>query len=265
MGRLTKGLPRIVEGADTLNFIFKHEIPSDRFKDVTYARTVCNYRPEKKDPNRCRITVGSNMVNYPGDCGTPTADLLTVKLLLNSVTSTEGARFMILRISNFYLMTPLKRKEYVKMKLSDFPESVISHYNLGEKATPDGFVYVAIKRGMYGLPQSGILDQALLETRHNAHGYHQSRITPSLWTHEWRPICFTIVVDDFGVNYVGKEHADHLIKLIKENYDIIEDWEGKSYLGLTFDLNYDTRSVHLSMPNYIPDTLKRFKREKPKI
>ena len=140
----------------------------------------CNYRLEKKDPNRCRITVGGNMTNYPGDCGTPTADLLTVKILLNSVISTEGARFMILDISNFYLMTPLNRKEYVKMKLSDFPESVMSHYNLGEKATPDGFFYVAIKRGMYGLPQSGILAQALLETCLNAHGYHQSKIAPVL-------------------------------------------------------------------------------------
>ena len=151
---LSQGLPGIVEGTDTLNFIFKHEIPSDRFKDVTYARIVCNYRPEKKDHNRCRIAVGGNMVNYPGDCCTPTAYLLTVKLLLNRVISTKGERFMILDISNFYLMTPLKRKEYVKMKLSDFPESVISHYNLGEKATPDGFVYVAIKRVMYGIPQS---------------------------------------------------------------------------------------------------------------
>ena len=71
-------------------------------------------------------------------------------------------------------------------------------------------------------------------------------------------------MDDFGVKYVGKEHADHLIKRIKENYDITEDWEGKRYLGLTFDWNYETVSVHLSMPNYIPDALKRFKREKPK-
>ena len=139
-----------------------------------------NYRPENKDPNRCRITVGGNMTNYPGYCGTPTADLLTVKLLLNRFISTEGARFMILDISIFYLMTPLKRKEYVKMKLSDFPETLIAHDNLCEKATPYGFVYVAIKRGMYGLPQSGILAQTLLETRLNAHGYHQSKITPGL-------------------------------------------------------------------------------------
>ena len=93
------------------------------------------------------------------------------------------------------------------MKLYGFPESVIAHYNLCEKLTPDGFVYVAIKQGMYGIPQSGILAQTLLETRLNAHGYHQSKITTDLWTHEWRPICFTLVVEDFGVNYVGKEHA----------------------------------------------------------
>ena len=51
VGRLSQGLPGIIEGTNTLNFIFKHEIPSDRFKDVTYARIVCNYRPEKKEPN----------------------------------------------------------------------------------------------------------------------------------------------------------------------------------------------------------------------
>ena len=77
---------------------------------------------------------------------------------------------------------------------------------------------------MYGLPQSGILSQTLLETHPNAHGYQQSNITPGMWTHEWRPVYFTLVVDDFGLKYVGKEHADHLIKCIQENYDITEYW-----------------------------------------
>ena len=118
------------------------------------------------------------------------------------------------------------------MKLSNFPETVIAHYNLCEKATPDGFVYVSIKRGMYGIPQSGILAQTLLKMRRNDHGYRQSKTTSGLWTHAWRPICFILVVEDFGVKYVGKEHADHLIRCIKENYDITEDWEGQRYLGL---------------------------------
>ena len=171
---------------------------------------------------------------------------------------------MTMDISNFYLMTPLKRKEYLRMKLSDMPENVIEQYNLREKASEDGYIFVAVKKGMYGLPQSGILAQELLEKRLNAHGYHQSQFTPGLWTHEWRPICFTLVVDDFGVKYVGKEHADHLHKVISEHYDVTTDWEGKRYLGLTFDWDYELRMVHLSMPDYIPDALKRFKRERPR-
>ena len=62
-------------------------------------------------------------------------------------------------------MTPLKRFEYVRLKLSDMPNDVIEHYKLKEKATPDGSVYVCVKRGMYGLPQAGILAQELLEER----------------------------------------------------------------------------------------------------
>ena len=33
--------------------------------------------------------MGENLVNYPDDCGTPTANLLTVKLLLNSKVSQQ--------------------------------------------------------------------------------------------------------------------------------------------------------------------------------
>ena len=92
--------------------------------------------------------------------------------------------------------------------------------------TPDGYVYVEIQKGMYGLPQAGILAQELLEKRLNAHGYSQSRAVPGLWTHETRPILFTLVVDDFGVKYVGKEHALHLINILKQHYEISEDWSG---------------------------------------
>ena len=42
--------------------------------------------------------MGGNLVNYPDDCGTPTADLLTIKLLRNSVISTNNAKFMTIDI-----------------------------------------------------------------------------------------------------------------------------------------------------------------------
>ena len=264
VGRLAQGLDGVVDGTDTIDFINKTEIPPDRWKDVTYARIVCNYRPEKADPNRVRITVGGNRINCPDDCSTPTAELLTVKLLLNSVISTPGAKFMTMDISDFYLMTPLKRKEYLRMKLSNMPDAIQNQYNLKELATADGHVYLAVKRGMYGLPMAGILAQELLEKRLNAHGYQQSKFTPGLWTHKWRPICFSLIVDDFGVKYVGKEHADHLKSVIEEHYKVTADWEGKRYLGLTLDWDYVLRQVHLSMPDYVPDALTRFKRERPR-
>ena len=81
---------------------------------------------------------------------------------------------MTMDISNFYLKTPLKRKEYLRMKLSDMPENIIKQYNLHDLATKDGWVYVAMKKGMYGLHMAGILAQELLEKRLNAHGYQQS-------------------------------------------------------------------------------------------
>ena len=66
---------------------------------------------------------------------------------------------MTMDIANFYLMTPLKRKEYLRMKMSDIPDAIIQQYKLNEKATADGYVHIAIKHGMYGLPQAGILVQ----------------------------------------------------------------------------------------------------------
>ena len=77
--------------------------------------------------------------------------------------------------------------------------------------TKDGFVYTEMRKGMYGLPQAGILAQELLEKRIAKHGYTQLRINPELWTHKWGPNSFALVVDNFGVKYVGDEHVNHLI------------------------------------------------------
>ncbi len=92
IGRLAQGMPGRVKGTNTFFFIKQEEIPQDHTKDVTYARICCNIRPEKvNEPNRCRITVGGDRINYPYEVATSTADLLTVKLLLSSVISKEGA------------------------------------------------------------------------------------------------------------------------------------------------------------------------------
>ena len=79
---------------------------------------------------------------------------------------------------------------------------------------------------MYGLPQVGLLAQELLEKRLNEKGYRQSKYTPGLWKHDTQAIQFMLVVDDFGIKYVKKENAVHLIETLKEHYTISEDWGG---------------------------------------
>ncbi len=73
----------------------------ERLKDVTYIKFVCNVRTEKKDPNRTRATIGGNLINYPEDVGTLTANLLLIKIFLNSVISTRGAKFAGADLANF--------------------------------------------------------------------------------------------------------------------------------------------------------------------
>jgi len=271
IGRLAQGQKGVVEGTNALFFIPYADVPKDRRKDVTYARICADHRPEKADPNRIRITLGGNLVNYPGDVGTRTADLLTVKLLLNSVISTPGAKFMSLDISNFYLMAPMTRYEYVRMNLSDFPDDIIEEYNLREITSNDGTVIAECRRAVYGLPQAGILANKYLEKRLNEYGYYQSDYTNGLWAHKSRPIQFALCVDDFGVKYVNDEDVEHLKSALtainpetgKPMFEITVDMEGSRFCGLFMDWDYEKREVHCSIPGYVEAALKRFKHERP--
>jgi hypothetical protein len=117
---------------------------------------------------------------------------------------------------------------------------------------------------MYGLPQAGILTNQLLARRLAIHGYHQTKFTPGLWPHANRPIQFTLVVDDFGVQYVGKEHAQHLIYALEADYTVSKDWTGGLYCGITLKCNYVSKHVDLSIPGYIKDVLQKFQHPLPK-
>jgi len=184
--------------------------------------------------------------------------MLTTKILLNSVISTKGAQFMTIDIKDFYLNTPMVRPEYMRLKLSDIPDNIITLYNLDKLGTTDGYAHVLIQKGMYGLPQAGIIAQQLLEKRLASKGYRQSTITPGYWKHDWRPISFALCVDDFGVKYVGIKHAQHLLQTLNEHYETSQDWKGERYLGLTIKWDYTLRQVQLSMPGYCKKAGYRF-------
>jgi hypothetical protein len=108
-------------------------------------------------------------------------------------------------------------------------------YDLTKIAEDNGYVYIKVQKGMYGLPQAGILAHGLFEQQLNEQGYQQSQVTPGLWKHLLRPISFTLCVNDFGVKYIGREHAKHLLQVLNMHYKCSQDWDGEKYLGM--DIN----------------------------
>ena len=265
LGRLCQGIgtkpndptKQRVEGTNTFRPIKFHDIPADRRRDVTYSRVVCEVRPQKEDPNRTRITIGGNRICYPGDCGTKTGSLETTKTMFNSVLSRPGAKFACFDIKNFYLGTPLDRPEFVRIKLADIPQEFIDEYNLLEYEH-DGWVYFEISNGVYGLKQAGKLANDLLTTRLAEHGYYQCATTPGLWRHKWRPILFVLIVDDFGIEYCDRRHADHLAAALRETYEITIDWTGSKFAGMDIKWDYNKRTCRVTMDGYIADVLLKY-------
>jgi hypothetical protein len=200
----------------------------------------------------------STFQHYPGDCGTRTIDMITVKLHLNSIISTKKTRYCTIDLKDLSLNTPMDQPEYMRMKICNLPPGFVKAYNLINLSTNDGTIYVKIQKGMYGLPHAGILAQNLLEKCLNQHGYHQSNVTLDLWKYDWRPLLFTLCVNNFGIKYIGREHANHLAKIFKEDYECSIDWDGNRYLGMNMDWDYNGHKVHVSMLDYVPEALTHF-------
>jgi hypothetical protein len=70
----------------------------------------------------------------------------------------------------------------MRMLLSRFEEEIVDKYNLKALAV-DGWLYIGIRKGMYGLKQAGLLANQLLQKRLAPFGYYPVRHTPGLWLH----------------------------------------------------------------------------------
>lgn len=154
----------------------------------------------------------------------------------------------------------MDRYEYMKIPLAIFPKHVEEQYEL-EKHAKGSFIYLEIRRTIYGLPQAGSLSNKALREFLAPHGYYEVAHTPCLWKHTTRPIQFTLVVDDFGVKYVGRQHAEHLIATLKKGYQLAVDWTGNLYCGICLEWNYEEHYLDIGMPGYIEKLRKRFQHE----
>ena len=103
------------------------------------------------------MTVGGGKLTYDDDPSSPAVSLLNTKIMLNSVISDSylGARCMIVNINHHYLQSPMKKFQYMRIALKYFTKEKRDEYNIDAIAN-NGFVYVEIRKGMYGLKEAGI-------------------------------------------------------------------------------------------------------------
>jgi hypothetical protein len=122
-GRLAQGFGGRLEGSNTIFFIPHQAVPKGKI--ITYGRFVVDIRPNKSETHRVRLTVGGNLIQYPGDVSTLSADITTSTYLWNSTISTEGAKYTCLDVTNVYLGTPMESFEYMRIPIKLIPQEII--------------------------------------------------------------------------------------------------------------------------------------------
>ena len=255
---LAQGKMGQVDATNTIFFIPHNKIPPGR--RVTYRKKECSIWPTKAKTHCVRLTVGGVFLDYPSDPSSTCASITTTtKILLNSTISTPGARFATANVSNFYYGTPMNRYKYMKIKFDKIPKEIFDAYNLST-LEHNRYVCMEIRKGMPGLKQAGQIASDRLVSHLAQYGYKPVRHTPSLWRHKTQPVTCTLVVNNLGIKYVGREYLDHLISTICDHYTVTVDESGTKYLGLTIEWNYSKGYVDIYMPGYVSKALHRFQK-----
>lgn len=147
-----------------IEFTSYSNMKSWKLTEGCHLHQICLPGLYQEEEQNCTLAMlGGNLINCTNNCGTPTVNLLLIKIFFNSVISTNNAKFANADMSNFYLMTPLCRLKCAKIWLDDIPKEIRTLYNLHKNTMTDGWIYIKITKGMYGLPQAGGLANELLE------------------------------------------------------------------------------------------------------
>ena len=248
---------RLIE-SKTARLINRFEMPKDRKASYYNPQLKIKYKVDGIQ-YRVRGTIGGDQIDYPGVTAAFTAGLETIRILLNATVS-EGARFFTADIKDFYLGTPLTRKEYMRVSVKHIPLDIQQKYNMAP-LIHNGYVLMEISNTIYGLPQAGRLSQDRLVNHLAKFGYKQCTNTPCLFVHESNGIAFTLVVDDFLVKFKDQSAAEHLLSALRELYTITTDFATtQKYVGITLFHNLDENTIDMSMPGYVQKALQRFKR-----
>ena len=154
---------------------------------------------------------------------------------------------MTLDIKDFYYGTNMTRFEYIKLALNCTTSNFFDQYTL-QYLRYNGWVYMDICKGMPGLKQAGRIANDRLKAHLSQFGFAPVPRTLVLWKHATKHITFSLVVDNFGVNYIVKENSAQLFQSLQKLYSISIDWTGPCNAVSPFTGTTSRTPVTLALP-----------------
>ena len=92
----------------------------------------------------------------------------------------------------FYFNTPMDIQEYIKIDLLIVLADLLDQYNSYNKVVPDGYLYIEIRKGMYCLPQGGILAHNQQVKYLGKYGQYLLNCTSGLSEHKHTTLFFVL-------------------------------------------------------------------------
>ena len=238
--------------------------------DKPLHKKATYYNPQVKEKldsagaktRRTRGTLGGDRCNYSGPTSSPVADISVIKSHQLSVVSDRrnhhtDTKYATIDIKDFYLGSELEDPEYCSIPVRDIPDETMIEFDLQQYVANDTVLF-QVDGTMYGHPVAGRIANADLVAHLALHNYLQDPDIPSFFQHTNNLVSFTLVVDDFGIKYTGKDTLEDLIRVLQLKYTIKIDITGQKYVGLRLAWDYIANTVTLDMPTAIPDALARF-------
>ena len=204
---------------------------------------------------RTRLTWSKNITVTEGPTSSSTVDLTAVKLLLNSIVSDPNANCSVIDISDFYLNSKLTTPAYLWVPMRFLPYITRKWLGVLHRPRSDKLLF-KVYNAIYGMDDAGRISQQDLIRHLAPHGYHMTKHSPCIFTHDTKSTIFTTFVDDFLIKTDSRTNDfDHLKDILELKYPIKFQAQATKYLGFTISLkrfqNHSLDSLTISMPGFV--------------
>ena len=138
----------------------------------------------------------------------------------------DGTKCMSCDLKYFFLDASMHKSEYMRILYMYITQDIRDKYDLDTRLASDGYIYIKIKKGMYGLKQAAVLAFDNLVENLSIHGYAPIPHTSGIRQHAPRKTKFCLCVDYFRAKYSSKTDAEHLLNALGQQYTYTVDCTG---------------------------------------